>query len=85
MNRPKVARICLRGGIAAALIGVLLFGAGVAVTVTAPYYPDGEPRGAAASWAGVVAVVVGLCMIIVGAIIKALGAGKPKGNQRPQT
>ena len=82
MNRPKVARTCLWGGLAVVLIGVLVFGAGCMATVTAPFYPYGEPRGAGASWAGIVAVAVGICIIAAGAIIKALGVGTPKENQQ---
>ena len=78
MDALKTARFWIWGGIAVILVGILLFGAGCAVTVTAPFYPYGEPRGAGVSWAGVAALVVGIGMIAAGSIIKALGIGTTK-------
>ena len=74
----KTAKFWIWGGIAAIRIRILLFGAGCTATVTAPYYPYGEPRGAGVSWAGVAAVAVGIGMIAPAAITKALGAGTAK-------
>ena len=44
-------------------------------TITAPFYPYGEPRGASASWAGIVFLTIGVLMVIAGAVIKGLGLG----------
>ena len=85
MDALKKARFWIWGGIAAVLIGILLFGAGCAATVTAPFYPYGEHRGAGASLAGMAVVVVGIGMIAAGAIINALGIGTAKEEHEQQS
>ena len=75
MNPAKVTKICLWGGLATVLAGILLFGGGCMATITAPFYPYGEPRGAPVSWAGIVFLIIGTLMAICGASIKALGLG----------
>ena len=81
MNGPKAVRVCIWGGIAAALIGILIFGAGYVITVTAPFYPYGEPRGAGVAWLGIIIVVLGILMAAAGAIMKAAGVGTEPESQ----
>ena len=75
MNRPKAVRVCIWGGIAAVLIGILIFGVGYVITATAPFYPYGPPRGAPVAWLGLITVVLGIGMTAAGAVMKAVGAG----------
>ena len=84
MNGPKAVRVCIWGGIAAALMGILIFGAGYIITATAPFYPYGAPRGAGISWLGVITVVLGIGMTAVGAVMKAVGVGAETENHEQQ-
>ena len=58
------------------LTGLLLFGAGCMVTVSAPYYPYGEPRGEGISWTGVIFLALGIGMVMIAAVMKALNIGR---------
>ena len=73
MNPNKATRICLWGGFATILAGILLIVIGLVITETAPLYPYGTPRGLPASLAGILFVIIGFLMILCGATIKALG------------
>ena len=73
MNPTRIARICLWGGLAAVLAGILLFGGGC-VAANSNSNPYTAPLGAeAAALAGIVFLLIGILMILCGAVIKALG------------
>ena len=81
INGTKVVRFCIWGGIAAVLMGILIFGIGYVITASAPFYPYGPPRGAGVSWLGVIAIVLGIGMAAAGAIMKAVGVGAETDDQ----
>ena len=84
MNRPQAVRVCIWDGIAAVLIGILIFGAGSVITATAPFYPYGEPRGAGVALLGIITVVLGIIMAAAGAIMKAAGVGAETKDDEQQ-
>ena len=84
MNEPKAVRVCVWGGIAAVLMGILTFGAGYVITATAPFYPYGEPRGAGVALLGIITVVLGIIMAAAGAVMKAMGVGAETENHEQQ-
>lgn len=74
MNPTRVARICLWGGLAAVLAGILLFGGGcVATNYNSDPYTAAPPGAEPAVLAGIVFLLIGILMILCGAVIKALG------------
>ena len=81
MIGTKAVRFCIWGGIAAGLIGILIFGVGYVITATAPFYPYGPPRGAGIAWMGIITVVLGIGMTASGAIMKAVGVGAETEDQ----
>ena len=75
MNMLRTAMFWAWGGSAVILAGFLLYGAGYILTVSAPHYPYGEPRGAGVAWTGVVFLALGMGLVMMTAALKALKVG----------
>ena len=76
MNGPKAVRICIWGGIAVLLVGILIIFAGRVIAATVPQDPFTPPRGAEVALLSVITVVLGIGMTAAGAFMKAIGTGQ---------
>ena len=76
MKHPGIIKALLWGGMTAILAGTVLFGTGTAMTITAPDFPLGEPRGEAVAQAGTSSGAIGMGIFLLSYVLDRAGAQK---------
>ena len=69
MKPSRITKLLLWGGMAAILAGTVLFGAGSAMTITAPSFPLGELRGEGITQAGTRSGAIGMGIFLLSFIL----------------